>query len=110
MSESKAEIQIAITLDEQRLAESSEWQASEADMPGPQRADAFILSLWNRAAQDTLGIDLWTKQLPVPDMRMMVGQTLIRLGGVFARATKDDELGHKITQLGSEVLASRSQG
>lgn len=110
MSESKAEIHITITLDERRLADSIEWQASETDIPGPQRADAFTLSLWNRDAQDTLGIDLWTKQLPVPEMRMMVGQTLIRLGGVFARATKDDALGAKITELGAEILASRSQG
>lgn len=110
MPSSKAEIQISITLDEQRLAESIEWHASEAEMPGPQHCDAFTLSLWDREGQDTLGIDLWTKQLPVNDMRMLIGQTLIRLGGTFGRATKDEDLARRITELGGEVLASRGQG
>ena len=110
MAPTKAEIRFTVTLDDQRLAERIEWEATESDMPGAQPCDAFTLSVWDARAEDTLGIDLWTKKFPVRAMRLMIGQTLIRLGAVFARATTDTELGDRIQQLGGEVLASADGG
>ncbi len=104
MPETTADIRFTVVLDEQRRAERIEWQATESDMPGPQPCEAFTVSVWNERAQDTLGIDLWTKHFPVRSMRMMVGQTLIRLGATYARATQDEALGKRIQDLGTEVL------
>jgi len=106
MPETTADIRFTVVLDEQRRAERIEWEATESDMPGPQPCEAFTVSVWNERAQDTLGIDLWTKYFPVRSMRLLVGQTLIRLGATFARATQDEALGKRIQDLGGEVLAT----
>ncbi len=106
MAEHTAEIRIKVTLDERRLAESIEWLASDAGMPGPQPAGAFLLSVWDPRERDSLGIDLWTKQFPVDEMRHLVGQTLMRLGDVLGRATKDEDAGHRVSALGHELLNS----
>jgi len=106
MTAARAEIRIGVELDEQRLADRIVWQATEGGMPGPRNAAAFILSVWDPEDRDTLGIDLWTKSFPVDDMRQLMGQTLMRLGDVFARATKDEALGRRIVELGHEVMTS----
>lgn len=107
MTEHYAEIRIRVTLDEHRLAESIEWLASEANMPGPQPAGAFLLSVWDPRDKDSLGIDLWTKNFPVDEMRQLIGQTLMRLGDVLGRATKDEDAGRKVSELGHELLTAR---
>lgn len=107
MTEQYAEIRIRVTLDEHRLAESIEWLASEANMPGPQPAGAFLLSVWDPRDHDSLGIDLWTKQFPVDEMRQLIGQTLMRLGDVFGRATTDEDTGRKVSELGQELLTAK---
>lgn len=106
MSGARAEIRIGVELDDQRLAERIVWQATEGGMPGPRDAAAFIFSVWDPEDRDTLGIDLWTKTFPVDDMRQLMGQTLVRLGDVFTRATKDEDLGRRIVELGHDVMTS----
>ena len=106
MTLDRAEIRIGVVLDDQRLADKIVWQATEADMPGPAEAGAFTLSIWDPISEDTLGIDLWTKNFPVRDMRRMMGQTLIRMGEVLGRATKDEATGMRIAELGQELLVS----
>ena len=106
MTAARAEIRIGVELDDERLADRIVWRATEGGMPGPREATAFMLSVWDPEDRDTLGIDLWTKSFPVDDMRQLMGQTLIRLGDVFARATKDDTVGRKIVELGREVMTS----
>jgi gliding motility-associated protein GldC len=106
MTAARAEIRIGVELDDQRLAERIVWQATEGGMPGPRAAAAFILSVWDPEDRDTLGIDLWTKSFPVDDMRQLMGQTLVRLGDVFARATKDEALSRRIVELGHDVMTS----
>lgn len=109
MSGARAEIRIGVELDDQRLADRIVWQATEGGMPGPREAAAFIFSVWDPEDRDTLGIDLWTKTFPVDDMRQLMGQTLVRLGDMFARATTDDDLGRRIVELGHEVMTSGGQ-
>lgn len=106
MSSQRAEIRIGVELDATRMAERIVWQATESGMAGPREAKAFILSLWDPEDEDTLGIDLWSKSFPVDDMRRLIGQTLVRMGDVLGRATKDEPTGRRITELGHEVLAT----
>ncbi len=110
MTAPRAEIRIGVELDEQRLADRIVWQATEGGMPGPRDAAAFLLSVWDAEDRDTLGIDLWTKSFPVDDMRQLTGQTLIRLGDMFTRATKDEALGRRIVELGHEIMTSHGGG
>ncbi|MBI1316179.1 gliding motility protein GldC [bacterium] len=88
----KAEIKLEVQLDENRVAESIRWTAAEG---GVDRADAgaILLSVWDPAQKDTLRIDLWTKEMPLDDMKRFVHQTLMSLADTLDRSTSEEAPG-----------------
>ena len=88
----KSTISIDVTLDESRVPEHIEWQATESTASVPQAAKAMILSLWDSADKSALRIDLWTQKMMVDEMADFYYQTLITMADTFGRATQNQEL------------------
>lgn len=86
-----ARITIDVTSDAEGVAGIS-WEAEDAPEPGPQRADAMVLALWDPTARNALRIDLWTRDMTVDDMNDFVFQTLLSLADTYRAATKNDGL------------------
>ena len=42
--------------------------------------------------QETLKIDLWTKDMPVDEMKLFFHQTLVTMSDTFMRATQDEKM------------------
>ena len=55
-------------------------------------AKAFLLSVWDHETKNALRIDLWTKDMPVDDMKMFFYQTLLAMSDTFMRATQDEKM------------------
>ena len=68
------------------------WEADDAPEPGPQRAEAMLLALWDPERRNALRIDLWTHEMTVDDMNDFVFQTLLSLGDTYQAATRNDGL------------------
>ena len=51
-----------------------------------------MLSVWDSNAQETLKIDLWTKDMPVDEMKLFFHQTLVTMSDSFLRATQDEKM------------------
>jgi len=86
----KKEIIIRVGLDKDAIPESITWQAPGASK-GEEKAEAFMLSLFDGAEKTTLGIDLWTKEMLVGDMNIFFYQSLKKMADVLERATQDKE-------------------
>ena len=43
-------------------------------------------------AKETLRIDLWTKDMPVDEMKQFFHQTLVAMADTFQRATADEKM------------------
>ncbi len=86
----KAEIKIEVELDENRVAESIRWSAAEGGVDRSE-AGAILLSVWDPGQKDTLRIDLWTKEMPLDDMKIFLHQTLASLADTLDRSTSDTE-------------------
>gem|GEM_PF-134945 len=84
-------ITLHVKLDDQHITEQIQWEADDLPEDVPQKADAFILSLWNSENKEALGIDLWTKKMMVSDMNIFVYQNLRKLADTYERATKEKE-------------------
>jgi gliding motility-associated protein GldC len=86
-----SEIKIQVSLDENRIPEEIHWSAQDGgveNMP----AKALFLSVWDHQAKETLRIDLWTKEMPLDEMKQFFHQTLTAMAATFQRATNDEKM------------------
>ena len=88
----KSTITIEVELDENRVPENIQWQATESTASNPQQAKAFMLSLWDGADKAALRIDLWTQKMMVDEMADFYYQTMMTMADTFDRATRQTEL------------------
>lgn len=87
----KSEIKFNVELDENRIPEKLTWTAQDGGVE-QEEAKAMMLSIWDSKAQETLRIDLWTKDMPVDEMKLFFHQTLVAMSDTFQRATADEKM------------------
>lgn len=86
-----SEIKININLDENHIPETLTWTALDGGVE-QEEAKTILLSIWDAKAKETLRIDLWTKDMPVDEMKIFFHQTLVAMTDTFQRATGDDKM------------------
>lgn len=87
----KSTIELHVELDENRVPEKLSWTAPDGGINN-EEAKAMMLSVWDSEAQETLRIDLWTKDMPVDEMKVFFHQTLVEMSNTFQRATEDEKM------------------
>ena len=78
-------------MDENKIPESLSWTAEDGGISN-EKAKAIMLSVWDSNAKESLRIDLWTKDMPVDEMKMFFHQTLVAMSDTFHRATQDEKM------------------
>jgi gliding motility-associated protein GldC len=91
MSTITSEIKFLVELDENRVPEKLTWTAQDGGVQ-LEEAKAMLLSIWDGKEQETLRIDLWTKDMPVDEMKLFFHQTLTAMADTFQRATQDEKM------------------
>ena len=86
-----SEIKFIVELDENRVPEKLTWSAQDGGVQD-EEAKAIMLSIWDSKVQETLRIDLWTKDMPVDEMKKFFHQTLVAMTDTFQRATQDEKM------------------
>jgi len=86
-----SKIELNVELDDNRIPEKLQWTAQDGGITN-EEAKAMMLSVWDANAQETLRIDLWTKDMPVDEMKVFFHQTLVAMSNTFNRATQDDKM------------------
>ena len=87
----KSTIELHVELDENRVPEKLSWTAPDGGIDNEEAKD-MMLSVWDSEAQETLRIDLWTKDMPVDEMKVFFHQTLVEMSNTFQRATEDEKM------------------
>ncbi|GAK76411.1 MULTISPECIES: gliding motility protein GldC [Nonlabens] len=87
----RSEIKIGIELDENRVPEHIRWSAPDGGVTGAE-AKAMMVSMWDSIEKESFRIDLWTKDMPVDEMRVFFHQTLVSMADSYHRATNDDKM------------------
>lgn len=86
-----SEIKVTVALDENRVPDKLYWSAQDGGIVN-ERSKAIMLSVWDHKVQETLRIDLWTKDMPVDEMKKFYHQTLVAMADTFERATNDEKM------------------
>jgi gliding motility-associated protein GldC len=91
MAKITSKIELNVELDDNRVPEKLTWSAEDGGIDN-QDAKAMMLSVWDSNTQEMLRIDLWTKDMPVDEMKIFFHQTLVAMSNTFNRATQDDKM------------------
>ena len=86
-----SKIELVVELDENRIPEKLSQTAQDGGISN-EKAKAMMLSVWDSKAQETLRIDLWTKDMPVDEMKQFFHQTLVAMSDTFNKATQDEKM------------------
>lgn len=91
MTKINSKIELNVTLDENRVPEKLSWTATDGGIEN-EEAKAMMLSVWDSKTKEMLRIDLWTKDMPVDEMKIFFHQTLVAMSNTFNRATNDEKM------------------
>ena len=65
----ESEIKFKVFLDDENIPEKLEWDADEKEKRGYSETKSISVSLWDSEQKNTLRIDLWTKDMPLDEMK-----------------------------------------
>jgi gliding motility-associated protein GldC len=86
-----SEIKFQVELDENKVPEKLLWSAEDGGV-NAEEAKAIMLSIWDSNQKESMRIDLWTKDMPVDEMKIFFHQTLVSMSETFKRATNDEKM------------------
>ena len=91
MEKNISKIEINVELDNNLVPEKIRWTASDGNIDNRETKAAF-LSVWDSKNKESLRIDLWTKDMPLDEMKLFFYQTLLSMSSTFNRATSDEKM------------------
>ncbi len=86
-----SKIEFTVGMDENRIPEELSWSADDGNI-NDEQAKALMISVWDSTKKDTLRMDLWTKEMPMDEMKQFFHQTLLSMAETFERATNDEKM------------------
>tara|TARA_B100000575_G_C22850153_1_gene497550 strand:- start:382 stop:714 length:333 start_codon:yes stop_codon:yes gene_type:complete len=87
----KTDIVISVHLDKNKIPEKISWSAKDGGVKN-QETKAFLFSAWDNKNQETMKIDLWTKDMPIDQMNVFFHQTLVSLSQSYLKATNNEKM------------------
>ena len=97
----KTKITIDIEFDENNVPEKMMWNAQDGSIE-KEETKATMISVWDDKKKEALRIDLWTKDMPVDQMKMFIHQILISMGNTYERATGEEDVAFWLEQMAEE--------
>lgn len=96
----KSTINFEVQLDEQNIPEKITWKASDnpsGELPTDTRS--MSLAMWDHEQQNTLRIDLWTKEMSVDEMKRFFVDCIGGLAQSALNSTGDEFMANKMNEL-----------
>jgi len=97
----KTQITIDVELDDNQVPEKMTWNAEDGGID-KQETKATMISVWDDERKEALRIDLWTKDMPVDQMKMFLHQILISMASTYERATGEEDVAQWMDQMAEE--------
>lgn len=96
----KSKIIFDVELDKENIPEKISWSATDNPKGGTSsETKAVSIALWDQIQKHSLRIDLWSKDMPVDEMKKFYIECLAGLGDSVKRSTGDEAMALKIHEL-----------
>jgi len=99
------EINFKVLVDDNHLPVDIKWEVSGAEEKS--HAKSMMVALWDATENNTLRIDLWTKDMSVDEMKKFYHQNIMTLTDTYIRATNDTKTAEAVKnfflQVGKDI-------
>ncbi|HWY37925.1 MAG TPA: gliding motility protein GldC [Bacteroidia bacterium] len=97
----QTEIKLKVSLDDNNLPINIEWNAPDAGQTS--NCKSMMLAMWDEKENNTLRIDLWTKDMSVDEMKKFYIQNIMTLTDTYLKATADEQTSALVKDFFEEV-------
>ncbi|MBM3176739.1 MAG: gliding motility protein GldC [Bacteroidetes bacterium] len=105
----KSTIQFTVDLDENNVPEKIQWDATDKPEDQSPETKSISLSIWDSLDKNTLRIDLWTKDMPVHEMKRFYIDCIGGLAQSVLQATGDEKMASEMKDLCEKLVKHVSQ-
>ncbi len=95
----KSNIQFTVELDPHNVPERIHWDATDKPTDTPSETKSISISLWDSQQKNTMRIDLWTKDMPIDEMKRFYIECLGGIAQSALTATGDERISSEINAL-----------
>ena len=95
----KSTINFTVHLDNQNIPDKIFWDATEKPDPTMTETKAISVALWDHHQKNTLRIDLWTKEMPVTEMKKFFIDCIGGFGQTILTSTGDEFMAQETNAL-----------
>lgn len=106
----KSAINFTIELDDHNIPEKIFWDATDKPGAGPSETKSISVSLWDHTQKNTLRIDLWSKDMPVDDMKRFHIECLGGIAQSILSSTQDEYMSNEINALCERLVSHLKKG
>tara|TARA_B100001057_G_scaffold154765_1_gene154893 strand:- start:5139 stop:5471 length:333 start_codon:yes stop_codon:yes gene_type:complete len=100
----KSEIKFFVTLDEENIPEKIEWMAEDNINSGLSETKTISISLWDEKKNNTLRIDLWTKEMKTDEMKRFYVDCIGGLSQSILNSTGDEFMSKETNKLCDRLI------
>ncbi len=100
----KSEINFTIELDKENIPEKILWEATDQEDSAPTETKSIAISLWDHNQKNTLRIDLWSKDMPVDEMKRFYVDTIGGMAQSILNATGDQFIAQEMNGLCDKLV------
>lgn len=102
---SNSKITFDVELDKDHVPEKITWSATDnPEGNTPAETKAVSIALWDQTQKQSLRIDLWSKDMPVDEMKKFYIECLAGLGDSIKRSTGDEEMTNQVHELCDKLV------
>jgi len=95
----KSSIEFSIQLDNNNIPERITWDATDKPADTPTETKSISISLWDSQQKNTMRIDLWTKDMPVDEMKRFYIENIGGIAQSVLTSTGDEKMANEINAL-----------
>ena len=96
-----SQIKFTVIVDENHLPTQISWEAPDAGEAS--NCKSAMIALWDAEENNTLRIDLWTKEMSVDEMKKFFHQNVMSLTDTYLRATNDVQTAKEVKEFFNEI-------
>ena len=100
----KSEINFTIDLDKDNIPEKIQWKASDSEQKENLDTDAISVALWDNKQKNTMRIDLWTKDMPIDEMKRFHVDCIGGLAQTILNSTGDEYMANEMNGLCDKLV------
>jgi len=105
----KSTINFSIQLDSNNIPERIFWDATDKPTDTPSETKSISVSLWDDKQKNTMRIDLWTKDMPVDEMKRFYIECVGGIAQSVLSSTGDEQMAGEINALCDRLVELAKQ-